>query len=62
MLTGLATLIFQFRWQLYVTSLIGLFVGVLIGITTDYFTDDTKKPVKKPVKAKAAEVPVNPLI
>ncbi len=50
-LTGLATLIFQFKWQLFVTSLIGLFVGVLIGITTDYFTDDSKSPVKKVAKA-----------
>jgi K(+)-stimulated pyrophosphate-energized sodium pump len=46
-LTAVATLVFNFRWEFWGASTIGLLVGVIIGITTDYFTNDDKKPVRK---------------
>ena len=53
LITALATWVFNFKWQIWGASIVGLFVGVIIGIATDYFTDDSKKPVK--AAAKAAE-------
>ena len=51
LLTGIATLIRNYEWRLYLVTVLGLFVGVIIGITTDYFTNDTKKPVRMVAEA-----------
>ncbi len=50
-LTGLATIILDYEWRLYLVTILGLFVGVIIGITTDFFTNDEKKPVRKVAEA-----------
>ncbi|MBO7676833.1 MAG: sodium/proton-translocating pyrophosphatase, partial [Erysipelotrichaceae bacterium] len=44
-LTAIATVVFNFRFEIWAACVLGLLVGVIIGITTDYFTDDSKKPV-----------------
>ena len=50
-LTAVATYAFDFKWQIWFASAIGLTVGVVIGIASDYFTDDKKKPVHEVAKA-----------
>lgn len=50
-LTALATVVFDFKWEIWGASAIGLAVGVVIGIASDYFTDDKKKPVHAVAKA-----------
>ncbi|HCL02108.1 MAG TPA: sodium-translocating pyrophosphatase [Lachnoclostridium phytofermentans] len=50
-LTALATYIFNFKWEIWFASTIGLIVGVVIGIASDYFTDDRRKPVHQVAKA-----------
>ena len=50
-LTALATFLFDFKWEIWGASTIGLLVGTVIGIASDYFTDDRKKPVKLTAKA-----------
>jgi len=53
-LSALATYVFEgFKWEIWLSSAVGLIVGVVIGMTTDYFTNDTKKPVKEVAKASA---------
>jgi len=51
LLTAVATLILNFEWRIYFSTIIGLLVGVVVGIATDYFTDDSKKPVQKVAEA-----------
>lgn len=51
LLTLGATLLFKFEWQIWLASIVGLFVGVIIGLATDYFTNDAKKPVQHVAKA-----------
>ncbi len=50
-LAGLATLLFDFEWRLYIVTLLGLAVGTIIGIATDYYTNDDRKPVHKVAEA-----------
>lgn len=50
-LTAIATFAFDFKWEIWFASTIGLIVGVVIGIASDYFTDDRKKPVHQVAKA-----------
>lgn len=50
-LTALATLVFNFKWEIWFASTIGLIVGVVIGVASDYFTDDRRKPVHQVAKA-----------
>lgn len=50
-LTALATWAFDFKWQIWFASAIGLIVGVVIGLASDYFTDDKRKPVRAVAKA-----------
>ncbi|MDD2361617.1 MAG: sodium-translocating pyrophosphatase [Oscillospiraceae bacterium] len=50
-LTALATWVFDYRWEIWGASALGLIVGVVIGITSDYFTNDNKSPVHKVAKA-----------
>jgi K(+)-stimulated pyrophosphate-energized sodium pump len=50
-LTGLATLLFEFEWRIWLATIIGLLVGSIIGLTTDYFTNDARKPVRNVAKA-----------
>ncbi len=50
-LTAVATLLFNFKWEIWFASTIGLIVGVVIGIASDYFTDDRRKPVHQVAKA-----------
>lgn len=50
-LTAIATFAFDFKWEIWFASTIGLIVGVIIGIASDYFTDDRKKPVHQVAKA-----------
>ena len=51
LLTALATYLFNFKWQIWGASAVGLFVGTIIGIATEYFTNDEKKPVQNAAKA-----------
>ncbi len=50
-LTAIATLVFNFKWEIWFASTIGLIVGVVIGVASDYFTDDRRKPVHQVAKA-----------
>lgn len=50
-LTAIATFAFNFPWQIWGASTVGLLVGVVIGIASDYFTDDRRKPVHETAKA-----------
>ncbi len=50
-LTALATYLFDFRWEIWGATAVGLLVGTVIGITTDYFTNDLKPPVRAVAKA-----------
>jgi K(+)-stimulated pyrophosphate-energized sodium pump len=50
-LTAIATAVFQFPWQIWGASAVGLVVGTIIGFASDYFTDDTKKPVHLTARA-----------
>ena len=52
-LTGIATVVFDFRFEIWASCVLGLIVGVIIGVTTDYFTDDSKRPVHNVAKASA---------
>lgn len=46
-LSLLTTILFKFPWQLWLATIVGLFVGVVIGIVSDYFTNDKNSPVRK---------------
>ncbi|WP_228353626.1 sodium-translocating pyrophosphatase [Variimorphobacter saccharofermentans] len=50
-LTAIATYAFDFKWEIWAASAIGLAVGVIIGIASDYFTDDRRPPVHAVAKA-----------
>jgi K(+)-stimulated pyrophosphate-energized sodium pump len=50
-LTAVATAVFDFRWEIWGASAIGLVVGVVIGIASDYFTNDVRPPVHAVAKA-----------
>lgn len=52
-LTGACTAILKldYKWNIWISAVIGLLVGIIIGITTDYFTNDARKPVKNCAKA-----------
>lgn len=45
-LTAGATWLFNFDWNIWAATIVGLLVGVIIGIASDYFTNDNKKPVR----------------
>ncbi len=51
--TAVATVLldFNYKWNIWGATALGLVVGVVIGITTDYFTNDAKKPVQECAKA-----------
>lgn len=50
-LTGIASLAFNYNLRIWGATVVGLIVGVIIGITSDYFTSDDKKPVSMVAKA-----------
>jgi K(+)-stimulated pyrophosphate-energized sodium pump len=49
--TAVATYIFNFKWEVWGATAVGLIVGTIIGFASDYFTDDGKKPVRQTAKA-----------
>ena len=51
--TAGATYLFNYRWEIWIATVVGLLVGVVIGLATDYFTNDAKKPVRKVAEASA---------
>ena len=52
-LTSLATLFvdYDYKWNIWGATALGLLVGVIIGVATDYFTNDARKPVRECAKA-----------
>ncbi|MDD3765878.1 MAG: sodium-translocating pyrophosphatase [Eubacteriales bacterium] len=50
-LTAGTTWAFNFKWEIWGATMIGLVVGVIIGLASDYFTNDNKNPVRNVAKA-----------
>lgn len=42
---------YDYKWNIWGATALGLLVGVIIGVATDYFTNDARKPVKECAKA-----------